>query len=169
MTIGQQKATYLGSGAFAISKPKRSKNAPQIEGLHESLIQVLGGRNPTRIIGIGDHSLLQLISEVGTDLSLFPTKYRFTSWLGLAPGTNQLYTTMYYTGLTSGTTRTYRAVEYYTQSSNVTGSPAFTFRTPSRVPRLTSGTDIALDAVADRKSTRLNSSHIPLSRMPSSA
>jgi transposase len=70
------------------SKPKRSKNAPQIEGLHESLIQVLGGRNPTRIIGIGDHSLLQLISEVGTDLSLFPTKYRFTSWLGLAPGTN---------------------------------------------------------------------------------
>ena len=32
-----------------------------------------------------------------------------------------------------------------------------------------SGSDIVLMAVPDRKSTRLNSSHIPLSRMPSSA
>ena len=71
------------------SKAKRmSKNAPQIEGLHQYLLQALGGRNPTRIIGIGDHSLVQLISEVGTDLSAFATKYRFTSWLGLTPGTH---------------------------------------------------------------------------------
>lgn len=71
------------------STPKRkSKNAPQIEGLHQRLVRALGGRNPTRILGIGDHSLLQLVSEVGTDLRAFPTKFRFTSWLGLAPGTH---------------------------------------------------------------------------------
>lgn len=78
-----------GFGQDVGGKPKRmSKNTPQIQGLHQSLLKALGGRNPTRIIGIADHSLLQLISEVGTDLSSFTTKQRFTSWLGLAPGTH---------------------------------------------------------------------------------
>jgi len=69
------------------SRGKRpSKNSPQIEGLHQQLLTLLPGRDPTLILGIGDQSLMQLISEVGTDLGAFATKYRFTSWLGLAPG-----------------------------------------------------------------------------------
>jgi len=68
-------------------KAKRpSKNAPKILDLHETLRKVLGGRNPTRIPGLGDGTVLSLISEVGTDLSLFPSEKHFTSWLGLAPG-----------------------------------------------------------------------------------
>lgn len=68
-------------------KAKRpGKNAPKILHLHAVLRQVLGGRNPTRIPGLGDGTVLNLISEVGTDLSMFPTPKHFTSWLGLAPG-----------------------------------------------------------------------------------
>lgn len=67
------------------AKP-RSKNSPQIEGLHRKLLDLLPGRDPTLILGIADQSLMQLISEVGTDLGAFANKYRFTSWLGLAPG-----------------------------------------------------------------------------------
>lgn len=68
-------------------KPKQAgKNAPKILNLHEILKKVLGGHNPTRIPGLGDATVLGLISEVGTDLSMFPTAKHFTSWLGLAPG-----------------------------------------------------------------------------------
>lgn len=30
---------------------------------------------------------LAVISEIGTDMSRFPTEKNFTSWLGLCPGT----------------------------------------------------------------------------------
>jgi len=72
-------------GGPSRAKP-RSKNSPQIEGLHRKLLDLVPGRDPTLILGIGDQSLIQLISEVGTDLGAFANKYRFTSWLGLAPG-----------------------------------------------------------------------------------
>jgi transposase len=69
--------------------PKRpSKNAPKIADLHGTLLTVLGGRNPGCLPGLTDYTVLQLVSEVGTDLSAFPTEKHFTSWLGLAPGTN---------------------------------------------------------------------------------
>jgi transposase len=69
------------------TKAKRvGKNAPKILDLHTTLLKVLGGRNPSRIPGLTDYTVLQLVSEVGTDLSAFPTEKNFTSWLGLAPG-----------------------------------------------------------------------------------
>jgi len=64
-------------------------NAPQIDGLHGILVKLCGGHDPTSIPAIADYSLLQLISEVGTDLSKWPTEKHFTSWTGLAPGNNQ--------------------------------------------------------------------------------
>lgn len=36
-----------------------------------------------------DYSWLQLLSEVGTDLSKWPTQKHFTAWAGLAPGSRQ--------------------------------------------------------------------------------
>nr|WP_181925920.1 transposase [Cupriavidus taiwanensis] len=36
-----------------------------------------------------EYSVLQLISEVGTDLSRWPTEKHFTAWMGLAPGSRQ--------------------------------------------------------------------------------
>jgi len=72
-----------------IGRRRLSKNAPQIQGLHSMLIKLCGGHDATLIPAIADHSLLLLISEVGTDLSRWPSAKHFTSWTGLAPGSHQ--------------------------------------------------------------------------------
>jgi hypothetical protein len=62
-------------------------NAPQIAGLHAMLWRLCGGKDPTQLPGVADYVLLQLISEVGTDLEKnWKTEKHFTAWLGLAPG-----------------------------------------------------------------------------------
>jgi transposase len=62
-------------------------NAPQIAGLHGLLLRLCGGKDPTQLPGIADYVLLQLLSEVGTDLAKnWKTEKHFTAWLGLAPG-----------------------------------------------------------------------------------
>lgn len=47
------------------------------------------GTDLFRIKGLGSETVLRLISEVGTDLSRFPTDKQFVSWLGLCPETKQ--------------------------------------------------------------------------------
>src|SRR6185295_2147728 len=64
-------------------------NAPQIEGLHGLLVKLCGGKDLTVLPAHTDYSLLQLIGEVGTDLSPWPTEKHFTAWLGVAPGSHQ--------------------------------------------------------------------------------
>jgi transposase len=46
--------------------------------------QVFCVRKPT-IAGITDYSFLQIVSEVGTDMTPWPTEKHFTSWLKVAP------------------------------------------------------------------------------------
>jgi len=46
----------------------------------------LVGTDLIQIHGIGPYLALRLISEVGTDLSRWPTAKHFTSWLALSPG-----------------------------------------------------------------------------------
>lgn len=65
-------------------------NTPQIAGLHGLLFRLCGGKDPTQLPGVADYVLLQLVSEVGTDLGTnWKTAKRFTAWLGLAPGSRQ--------------------------------------------------------------------------------
>ena len=64
-------------------------NAPEIEGLHGLLVQMCGGKDLRALPAHTDYSVLQLIGEVGTDLSAWPTEQHFTAWLGLAPGSHQ--------------------------------------------------------------------------------
>ena len=45
----------------------------------------LSGVDLTQIDGIGPHTALQLIAEIGIDMSRWPTYKHFTSWLTLAP------------------------------------------------------------------------------------
>jgi transposase len=65
-------------------------NAPQIAGLHGLLWRLCGQQDPTRLPGVADYVWLQLLGEVGPDLS-GPGKNEqpFTAWLGLAPGSRQ--------------------------------------------------------------------------------
>ncbi|MFB9128359.1 hypothetical protein E2553_39900 [Paraburkholderia dipogonis] len=45
-----------------------------------------GGRDLTRLSALSEYGVLQLMGEVGTDLSIWPTEKHFTAWAGLAPG-----------------------------------------------------------------------------------
>lgn len=65
-------------------------NAPQISGLHSLLWRLCGNKDLTTLPGVADYVLLQLLSEVGTDLGKnWQTEKHFTAWLGLAPGSRQ--------------------------------------------------------------------------------
>ena len=70
--------------------PKRIRhNAPQVDNLHELLMKLTGGDDPSQITGLTDKTLMELIAETGTDLSKWKTEKHFTSWLCLAPGKHQ--------------------------------------------------------------------------------
>jgi transposase len=45
----------------------------------------LTGADLTQIHGIAPYSALRLLSEIGTDMTRWPTEHHFTSWLTLAP------------------------------------------------------------------------------------
>jgi len=66
-------------------KPIRH-NKPKIEGLGNHLLKIFNGRDATKLPGITDYNWLQLYSELGSDLSKWPSEQQFASWLGLSPG-----------------------------------------------------------------------------------
>lgn len=66
-------------------KKCRPRNAPKID-LRTQLFQMCGV-DLTRIDGINITTALTVMSEIGADMSRFPTTKHFTSWLGLCPGT----------------------------------------------------------------------------------
>lgn len=66
------------------SKPARH-NQPKIDNLHNQLVQITEGRNASAIPGFSDKMVLKLISELGTDMSRWPTYKHFVSYLGLSP------------------------------------------------------------------------------------
>lgn len=60
-------------------------NKPTISNLHQPLLKLSEGKDPINIAGITDYSFLQIMSEVGTDMSPWPSEKHFTSWLKVAP------------------------------------------------------------------------------------
>jgi transposase len=66
-------------------KPIRH-HKPDVNRLGDHLLCLFSGRDATLVPGITDYSWLQLYSEIGNDLSKWPSEKHFTSWLGLAPG-----------------------------------------------------------------------------------
>lgn len=70
----------------AVNKRKAIRyHKPDIKDLHQPLLALTEGKDPINIAGITDYSFLQIVSEVGTDMSPWPTEKHFTSWLKLAP------------------------------------------------------------------------------------
>ncbi len=66
-------------------KRGRARNAPKFD-LRTQLFQMCGV-DLTRIDGIDVTTALVVLSEVGADMSKFPSDKHFASWLGLCPGT----------------------------------------------------------------------------------
>jgi len=63
-------------------KPKRHE--PSFD-IRTPLHRLTGGADLSQIDGIGPHAALQLVAEIGTDMSRWPSAAHFTSWLTLAP------------------------------------------------------------------------------------
>lgn len=64
----------------------RHRSSTQQAQLHQALNEVLGV-DLTRVPTLGIDTVLVLASEIGPDLSRFPSSGHFCSWLGLAPPT----------------------------------------------------------------------------------
>lgn len=71
-----------------VAKPSRH-NQPDIKGLHEKLVTLHEGKNPTVLPGISDMTILKLSGELGCDYTKWPTEKHFTSWMGLSPRKHQ--------------------------------------------------------------------------------
>ena len=74
-----------------INTPKRIRNnPPQIGMLHERLMQLTGGKDPSQITGLNDKTLMEVIAETGIDLKAnWKTEKHFVSWACLSPSKHQ--------------------------------------------------------------------------------
>jgi transposase len=61
-------------------------NQPRFE-IQSQLHRTCGQVDLTQIHGIAPLTALNLVAEIGTDMSRWPTEKHFTSWMNLAPGT----------------------------------------------------------------------------------
>ena len=79
----------LTEATVAAVKPLRNphRTTAQQKQLHQVLHAMMGG-DLTAIPTIAIETVLVLSSEIGPDLSRFPTEKHFCSWLSLAPPTN---------------------------------------------------------------------------------
>lgn len=81
LPVRQQETATPGK---PLRSPHRSADEQQV--LHRALNKVMGV-DLTAILTVGIDTALVLASELGPDLSRFPTSQHFCSWLGLAPPT----------------------------------------------------------------------------------
>ena len=67
------------------ARPRQApyRNAPRFD-IRAPLYQ-LSGADLSQLDGIGPYNALRLISEIGTDMTRWPSEKHFTAWLTLAP------------------------------------------------------------------------------------
>jgi transposase len=75
--------------AGATARKRLHKNAPAVKNLGSLLLTLTGGHDLTQLPCLTNYSILQLLAEVGTDMTRWPDAKHFTAWLGLAPGSRQ--------------------------------------------------------------------------------
>ena len=73
-------------GRKLVPKPRRCgrRHNEPIFGVRSALHR-LSGHDLTVLEGIDDNTALVILSEIGTDMTKWPTEKHFTSWLGLCP------------------------------------------------------------------------------------
>lgn len=95
--LDSQIETYLATFADkSVGRPptqtvsrrkKRGKHEPRFDTLR--LLYRVTGVELATISGIGPNAALQLIAEIGLDMTRWPTEKHFCSWLCLSPGVNK--------------------------------------------------------------------------------
>jgi transposase len=73
------------SGGRKVEPRKRSHQKNQPSFAVQTLLQRMSGVDLLVIEGISDSTALVVLSEIGCDMSKWPTEKHFTSWLGLCP------------------------------------------------------------------------------------
>ena len=76
------------SNGTPLEKPRRksSRSSNQFHFDARRYLYQITGVDLTRIEGIEASTALDIIGEIGIDMSFWPTEKHFTSWLGLCPG-----------------------------------------------------------------------------------
>jgi len=74
-----------GKNGRGLQKKTNYNKSPYHFDMVSDLQEILGV-DLTKIPGLGVNIILKLISEIGTDMSRWPTAKHFVSWLGLCPG-----------------------------------------------------------------------------------
>ena len=82
-TLTTQVAPSLPPLPASPRPARRRTNEPGFD-IRTSLHQLTGGVDLTQIDGIAPYSALELVAEIGTDMTRWPTAQHFTSWLTLA-------------------------------------------------------------------------------------
>ena len=72
-----------GQPAAPNGKKRNQKNAPRFHVQNQ--LYRMTGVDLTRIDGVDAYTALKVVSEVGTDMTKWPTAKHFASWLGLSP------------------------------------------------------------------------------------
>lgn len=67
------------------TKKRKSRSAPNFDV--RSQLNRVAGVDLTKIDGIEENTALKIVSEIGLDMSRWPSAKHFASWLGLCPGT----------------------------------------------------------------------------------
>jgi hypothetical protein len=83
-TLAAQQPPPATALAQARSTRAPKRHQPRFD-IRTPLHRLTGGTDLTQIDAIGPHAALQLLSEIGTDMSRWKTAQHFTSWLALAP------------------------------------------------------------------------------------
>lgn len=83
--LNQSSSEEQDPPAATGKKKKRRKNELHFNA--ENHLKQMTGVDLTQIDGLSTHSVLRIISEIGVDMSKWPTAKHFGSWLGLSPGT----------------------------------------------------------------------------------
>jgi transposase len=68
------------------TKVRRNRRRDPKLNIHASLYRITGGVDLYQVAGIAELTAVQLIAEIGTDMSPWPTAKHFASWTTLAPG-----------------------------------------------------------------------------------
>jgi len=83
-TLAEKQPPPQAALPAARRPPQLNNHAPRFE-IRTPLHRLTGGADLSQIHSIGPHAALQLIAEIGTDMSRWKTEQHFSSWLALAP------------------------------------------------------------------------------------
>ena len=86
---GPGKSSEKPTSPVRTQQKKIHHNPPRIANFHEKVTRLCGGREVDQLPSMTDYTALQIVAEIGTDMSRWPSVKHFVAWLGLAPSSRQ--------------------------------------------------------------------------------